>query len=84
MPPISNSEELASSTRLCCLYLLQQKKTAMPITKDPATPDATEAPITVPALTCFELFSDEESVALVKGVSVLVILGGIADPDEGG
>lgn len=70
MPPISNSEELVSSIRLFCLHLLQQKNTATTIMKDPATPDATEAPMTVPALTCFEPSPVGELDALVMAGSV--------------
>lgn len=66
---------------------MQQKNTATPIIKDPATPDATETPMTVPGLTCFGPSSFEaggEPVALVKGDPVLTMSGTTADPDDGG
>jgi hypothetical protein len=37
--------------RFFCFHLLQQKNTATPMMKQPATPDATETPMTVPELT---------------------------------
>lgn len=52
VPPISKKSESGSEEfRRCCRHRLHQKNTATAIKKDPATPDATETPITVPALT---------------------------------